>query len=1273
LRAVGMIRRQILWLVLGEGFILGIFGTVVGLFVGIVLAYFILNSLELLDSVAFAIPWWALLVSIVLGLGVTLAASFMPARRASRVPPIVAVRQMPKTAVSHWYTTRAGNIGLMLLVFILVTAFAIAFILRPTIWEGMAVYGIAIMSLLAAMFLLLPSMIGRLGTAVYPLLVRRLGAAGRLAADNFQRNPMRTATTSSALVAGLTAVILTTGFMQIFLKGGFAAPVSTIQADAFISISMEQFAGGDELTIEDMSFDYLSDPIDPDLVAEATEFATSQGVGIMPLAAVIGPPELSAIPGNPILFIEPNSFLSSGNYTFFEGNQQEALPILEAGHAILLQPMLAERFDAQVGEIITIPTGNGEIDVTVAGIGGSGMPFTMMPFQDGVQYFGMTGPSMVGLLVPDHVDADSFLGAVKTIVAPYPDFDLLLIQDNIDTAIAGFNQFQQLLTALLLLAVMIAGLGVVNTTMINVSERVRELSLMRAVGATQSQIRTIVVAEAGTLGAIAAIIAAFFSFIMVGLLVLLLSFGGYQSMGIAVGERYFELSYLPAARDMGIATIASLLLGTVVAGMAAYFPARNAAATNIIDATRSEKVTIKSKMNEPKRPEKRRDMSDSLHWMLARRNLGENRLRTVLSGTAVSLGVAMIIAAEYVSTALQASLRDIPDLQVTFGFIVEQLDVMLNGVGYVLMAAATFLVFNTFTMTITQRQQQIGALRSLGMTRRQMMQLVVLESLILGGLGTVVGLIVGPMLGRATVVFMREMVGQIFIFGQGTISTTTIALAVVLGIGGTLVAVLSPARRATHISPLMALRNQQIQTDEASNTRRENRQALLGLGIFLLLFGFLFAVQPGDWLMPSWNVLLTLLFLAVWLVALRLMLPLFVRVFGRLVSKYLGRRGANGRLIGENLQRARERVMLTIATLAIGLLTIVSMSGFMAFLFDDLFGFTIDRLVSHNTWAVFAFELEKGIAGISDLDDIHIEPEIIAQFAEAAGDRVNLMENRFAAIPELSFLGDTYFTYIYDPAALSKMPGVFTFSEGDWETALPIMESGCGALMAPAVAIRNDVGIGDTMQISGVDGPLDCTVAGIGMGVVNSSIIGDIVDDEVGASPAIGLVITPKPGTDLDVLWADLEAVADEIPGIFLLDLVDFSDTMTQIIDLFVVALNGMMLLAVLAAALGVINTTIMSVNERQRELGLLRAVGATKRQVQRVVVGETMLMGLISGIVGVVAGVGVVVIIVLTYGGNSWGVPDLDMLASTRSAIRPSLINGIVGIIIAPLIAGFA
>jgi len=109
------------------------------------------------------------------------------------------------------------------------------------------------------------------------------------------------------------------------------------------------------------------------------------------------------------------------------------------------------------------------------------------------------------------------------------------------------------------------------------------------------------------------------------------------------------------------------------------------------------------------------------------------------------------------------------------------------------------------------------------------------------------------------------------------------------------------------------------------------------------------------------------------------------------------------------------------------------------------------------------------------------------------------------------------------------------------------------------------------------------------------------------------------------------------------------------------------------AFALGVVNTTVTSVAERRRELGLLRAVGATQRQVSAVVTGEAALMGLIGGGLGLVAGAGVVVILALTYGGNGWGVPDLDLWGAAYRSVQPALLNGLVGLVATPFICAGA
>jgi len=660
----------------------------------------------------------------------------------------------------------------------------------------------------------------------------------------------------------------------------------------------------------------------------------------------------------------------------------------------------------------------------------------------------------------------------------------------------------------------------------------------------------------------------------------------------------------------------------------------------------------------------------SLH-ALAWRNVRDHPLRSILCAFSVGVGVAMVLAADFVSGALLETLLNAGegDLQVTHGFIVEQFDLMLTLVGYVLIAAAAFLVLNAFAMAVSQRQQQIGALRSLGMTRRQVLRLVLVEALLVGGAGTVAGLALGPLLGRGVVALMERFGGQFLTFGAGSISLPSMAAGVALGLGVTLVSVLLPARRATRISPLAALRPQA----GAASTAPSRLLAAAGVVAIALLFGWLAVAPPGETLNAPWNASLAAVLVLTWVASLGLLLPASIQLAGRRARRWLGRRSAIGRLAGDNVTRDRGRVMLNVLTLAIGLATITGLAGFMTFAFNDLLGDSINRMAAEGTWAVFPFDLERGVAGLTEIDELMLPEDAIGAVTETVGDRGGVAAFRFALIPELSFLGESYFTYALEPATLRENPALFRFTEGNWASAMPLMDGGCGALVTPVVARRNGVGLGDTLTISGVRGPLTCTIAGIGVGYVNASIIGSSVADEVGATPPVGLAISPRPGVDVSRLEADLEAIESRGTGVWVTRMSDFADLQREAVDLFAVALSGMLLMAVLVAALGVVNTTMISVHERRWELALLRAVGATRRQVLWVVMGENALMGVVGGLLGVVAGMGSVVIIVTTFGGNSWGVGDLALWPAAGRALRPALLNGVVGVAFAPLVSALA
>jgi adenylate cyclase len=373
------------------------------------------------------------------------------------------------------------------------------------------------------------------------------------------------------------------------------------------------------------------------------------------------------------------------------------------------------------------------------------------------------------------------------------------------------------------------------------------------------------------------------------------------------------------------------------------------------------------------------------------------------------------------------------------------------------------------------------------------------------------------------------------------------------------------------------------------------------------------------------------------------------------------------------VQRGRRRVTLTALTLAAGLAMIVGTTGLINF-FGELMLPQIKGSTQQGAWMIGSADFAAGMSAYRGMDKLTLSPETVAQVHQTVEGRASTVEWHFAIVPELSFFGDSYFSFVMHPREVrASGEWTFAFTEGDWETARPIMEKGCGVLISPLVASRNGVSLGETFEVTGRDGPVECTVAGIGSPYVGASIVSAAAIESFGVTGPIVLLVSPLPGADRDALAADLAALSERRPDVVLGELKDMARLQTQVTDALPTMLNALLLLAILAAALGVVNTTMISVAERRRELGLLRAVGATRRQVIAVVAGEAALMGLVGGGLGLVAGAGTTVILAVTYGGNAWGAPDLALWPAAWRSVGPALLNGLAGLVAAPFICAGA
>ncbi|MBP7694653.1 MAG: FtsX-like permease family protein, partial [Anaerolineales bacterium] len=540
-----------------------------------------------------------------------------------------------------------------------------------------------------------------------------------------------------------------------------------------------------------------------------------------------------------------------------------------------------------------------------------------------------------------------------------------------------------------------------------------------------------------------------------------------------------------------------------------------------------------------------------------------------------------------------------------------------------------------------------------------------------GGLGTLLGVLLGPLAGQGVVALMRSLPNSVlnaFVPAQPT--AASYGLAGLLGVGITLLASLLPARAATRLSPLVALKT----PEQPGLERSPRRLGAAGLTLCLGLLAWLAVSPPALWLQPPWDLTATLGAAAAWITGLALLLPAMVTGVGVGLRPALTRLlGAAGRLMADNLQRGRSRVLLTVTTLALSLTMIGGLTGFIQFYLFEQFWPKLETLRQEGNWVISRMDITSGLAGYAATDSLRTPPEAQADLRAALGDRGDLMPFTFVIVPELSFMGDTYFSFVLDPDLLAKAGPLFmTFNEGGWDTALPRMRSGCGVLVTPGIAAKNQAGLGQTITVTSQYGPVTCTITGIGSTFVGASIISGAAAAQFDRGDPFTLFVQGRPGADQTHTEADLQAAADR-HGLHVIRMGRFTDTMLSVFDNVPLLFNAFLLLAVLAAGLGVINTTLLSVTERRREFGQLRALGATRRQVRVIIIGEAALMGLLGGLIGLAASAGLTIIFATVYGSVSVGVENYQPWAAVGRTLPKVLNSGWVGLAAAPLICALA
>jgi putative ABC transport system permease protein len=552
LRTLGASRRQVLWSVVVEAFVIGVLGSVVGLFLGLALAK-LLNKLFVVFGIdlpqghtIFATR--TVVVSIIVGTIVTLVASVRPARRATRVPPIAAVREGSVLPVSRF--AKYGPITALGIL-----AAAVALVAVGTLGKGIAT-GPRLLMLGVGVLLLFFGVSMNAARVVRPLAgvlgapARAIGGApGILARDNATRNPARTASTASALMIGLALVT----FVAIFGQGVFRSFEDAV----------------DQLFIADYAITATNtfSPID---VAAGNSLVGKPGVSdVTPIRA--GSAHFLGSDHN-LTAVAPN--LGTGIRIDWKAGGT-SVPGRLRNDGFFTDSDYAKAHDLHVGSKVNLEFPSGKhVELRLLGIyekPNGGSPFGEATISTTLfdKYNPRPQDEMVLVNTPDGV-SDANTRTLEDDVSSFADAKVQTRDEFKSNFIAPIKKILNLLYALLALSVIVSLVGIINTLVLTVFERTRELGMLRAVGMTRRQVRMMIRYESIVTALMGAALG-----MVVGVFLAALVTQALSGQGIVFAIPWLQLVYF---------VLAAVLVGI----LAAVIPARRAARLNVLQALQYE-------------------------------------------------------------------------------------------------------------------------------------------------------------------------------------------------------------------------------------------------------------------------------------------------------------------------------------------------------------------------------------------------------------------------------------------------------------------------------------------------------------------------------------------------------------------------------------------------------------------------------------------------------------------------------------------------------------
>ncbi|MCC6568422.1 MAG: ABC transporter permease, partial [Anaerolineales bacterium] len=544
---------------------------------------------------------------------------------------------------------------------------------------------------------------------------------------------------------------------------------------------------------------------------------------------------------------------------------------------------------------------------------------------------------------------------------------------------------------------------------------------------------------------------------------------------------------------------------------------------------------------------------------------------------------------------------------------------MMNLFGIFALFMGGFIIFNTFRTIVAERRRDIGMLRALGANRRTIVGIILVEGLLQGIVGTGLGMFLGYIMGAGIVKAMAPVMTQFLnlSIGEPVVSPALTITSIVLGVGVTVAAGLFPALSASKVTPLEAL---SPSANERSFEQRTGRGAIVGA---VIIAATLLAILSGraELIMPGGFLFL----LGLVLIAPALIRP-FALLFGKILALFYARRGV-GDLAQGNLTRQPSRAAITASVSMLSIAVIVAMGGMISSI-----TFTLYDLIRANLGSDYLF-IPPSIALWSS--NVAANADFAEQLKNIDGvDEVSALRYSSAVSN-----GQPISLLSMDPVAFPRVSALF-FHESifsDEKSAYASLDEGRNLIVNGALLAALKKNVGDTIEIVTPSGTFEYRIVAVATDMLNAKVTTGYIShnnmkQDFGVQDDVFIQLNLKKDADRQAADAAIRAVSAKYPTFKVISGVEYYNTMKSQMDATFASLYVLFFTLAIPSLIAMINTLTIGVIERTREIGMIRAVGGTRKQIRAMIVSEALLLSAIGTAFGILGGLylGYVIVIAM-------------------------------------------